>query len=82
MLSGYQFIVGGIILILCGLLLGGRMGAVSASAIGILVYLAFVSAVAYSLWGTALKIQSGIEGGSVRIHESGVRCDLIRMAVG
>ena len=32
--------------------------------------------------GTALKIQSGIEGGSVRIHESGVRCDLIRMAVG
>ena len=50
-----QFIVGGIILILCGLLLGGRMGAVSASAIGILVYLAFVSAVAYSLWGLLLK---------------------------
>lgn len=55
MLSGYQFIAGGIILILCGLLLGGRMGAVSASAIGILVYLAFVSAVAYSLWGLLLK---------------------------
>ena len=55
MLSGYQFIVGGVILILCGLLLGGQMGAVSASVIGILVYLAFVSAVAYSLWGLLLK---------------------------
>ena len=32
--------------------------------------------------GTALKIQSGIKGGGVRIHESGVRCDLIRMVVG
>ena len=42
-------------ILLCGLLLGGQMGEISASAIGILVYLAFVSAVAYSLWGLLLK---------------------------
>lgn len=55
MLSGYQFIVGGVILALCGLLFGGRVNSVSAPAIGILVYLALVSAVAYSLWGLLLK---------------------------
>lgn len=55
MLSGYQFIIGGAVLSLAGLALGGRITAVSLPAIGLLGYLAFVSAAAYSLWGVLLK---------------------------
>lgn len=55
MLSGYQFIAGGLILSLLGLLMGGRLQRISLAAVGILVYLAIVSAVAYSLWGMLLK---------------------------
>ena len=36
-------------------LLGGRIDLGSAGAIGILIYLAFLSAIAYSLWGVLLK---------------------------
>ena len=54
-LSGWQFVLGGLIMIVCGLLFGGRLEVVSASGIAMLVYLAVVSAVAYSLWGMLLK---------------------------
>ena len=55
MLSGYQFIVGGIILTAAGFVMGGRLNTVSAGGVTMLIYLAFVSAVAYSLWGMLLK---------------------------
>lgn len=55
MLSGYQFMLGGLVMILCGYVFGGRLMGLSGKAAGILVYLAFVSAVAYSLWGILLK---------------------------
>lgn len=55
MLSGYQFILGGIIMILAGYGMGGRISAASVPAVGLLLYLALVSAVAYSLWGILLK---------------------------
>lgn len=54
-LSGYQFVAGGIVMILIGILMGGQLSVVSAQGIGVLVYLAMVSAVAYSLWGILLK---------------------------
>lgn len=54
-LSGYQFILGGIIMIVAGLLMGGKLTVVSGRGIGMLIYLAFVSAIAYSLWGILLK---------------------------
>lgn len=54
-LSGYQFFIGGIILTVTGFLLGGKIGAVSTFGILILLYLAFVSAFAYSLWSILLK---------------------------
>ncbi len=54
-LSGYQFVFGGILLTLIGLISGGRLQNVTYASIGILLYLAFVSAVAYSLWGILLK---------------------------
>ena len=55
MLSGYQFIVGGIILSAAGFAMGGRLSIVSTEGVLILIYLALVSAVAYSLWGMLLK---------------------------
>ncbi len=54
-ISGYQFIMGGIVMIISGFTFGGEVMFVSAKAIGVLVYLAFLSAIAYSLWGILLK---------------------------
>lgn len=54
-LSGYQFVAGGLIMILAGLIMGGRLHTWSVSGVIMLLYLATISAVAYSLWGTLLK---------------------------
>lgn len=54
-LSGWQFFVGGLVMILCGWCMGGRLVLDSLPAFGVLLYLAFLSAVAYSLWGILLK---------------------------
>ena len=54
MLSGYQFICGGLILSAIGLLSGGRL-AFNGRAVLILLWLAMVSAIAYSLWSLLLK---------------------------
>lgn len=59
MLSGYQFILGGILLIVLGLALGGRIGLEGTESVvrtvGVLLYLAFLSAAAYTIWGILLK---------------------------
>ena len=55
MLSGYQFLVGGIIMALCGFAAGGRVSGFTASSFGLLFYMACISAVAYTLWGILLK---------------------------
>ena len=55
MLSGYQFVIGGIIMIIGGKIAGGSLGRLTGPAIGMLLWLAIVSAVAYSLWGILLK---------------------------
>ncbi len=54
LLSGWQFFFGGLALAVCGALLGGQL-TVTAEGIGLLVYLAFLSAAAYTLWGLLLK---------------------------
>ncbi len=54
-LSGYQFLLGGIILIAVGAVMGGRMGDISLEGALILIYLALISSVAYTLWGLLLK---------------------------
>jgi drug/metabolite transporter (DMT)-like permease len=54
-LSSWQFIVGGVIMVICGLVAGGRIEKWTPSGIAMLLYLATVSAVAYSLWGILLK---------------------------
>ena len=55
LLSGYQFMLGGIVMILCGAFMGGRLEYTGLSSFGILIYLAFLSAAAYSLWSLLLK---------------------------
>lgn len=57
-LSGYQFMLGGIVMIIIGLCFGGKIDLGSLPGIGVLVYLAFLSAIAYSLWGILLKYNS------------------------
>ena len=54
-LSGYQFIIGGLVMTLIGLVFGGTLPVVTGQGIILLMYLAFISAVAYSLWGILLK---------------------------
>lgn len=54
-LSGYQFAFGGVLMIISGLLLGGRINGFTPKAVVVLLYLAFLSAVAYTLWGILLK---------------------------
>lgn len=54
-LSGYQFFIGGVVMIVCGLAAGGRLSRFSGAGTAMLIYLAFISAAAYSLWGILLK---------------------------
>lgn len=55
MLSGAQFIVGGLVMMAVGSVMGGRFHAAGASGVMLLVYLALISSVAYTLWGILLK---------------------------
>lgn len=57
-LSGWQFVIGGGIMIIVGLILGGVIEKVSLGAILSLAYLGFLSAAAYSLWGVLLSCNS------------------------
>lgn len=54
-ISGYQFLAGGIVMIAAGAVLGGHIVIGSVKAFAVLAYLAFISAAAYSLWGVLLK---------------------------
>lgn len=54
-LSGYQFLVGGLVMILCGGAMGGRLTIMTVGGAAMLIYLALVSAIAYSVWGILLK---------------------------
>ena len=54
MLSGWQFLVGGIVMSIAGLMMGGHLEGFNVSAVLMLIYLAFISSVAYSLWSILL----------------------------
>lgn len=54
MMSGYQFLIGGIFMAIAGLLTGGRLTVFTLNGGVLLLYLAFISAMAYSLWATLL----------------------------
>ena len=55
MLSGWQFLAGGAVMWLAGTVGGGTLAVPTPAGLGILVYLAFVSAAAYTLWSMLLK---------------------------
>ena len=57
-ISGYQFILGGAVMVIIGLSFGGEINLASSGGIAVLVYLSFLSAIAYSLWGILLKYNS------------------------
>ena len=54
-ISGYQFIIGGIFMVAVGLAFGGVMTLASIEGLLVLLYLSLLSAVAYALWGMLLK---------------------------
>jgi drug/metabolite transporter (DMT)-like permease len=54
-ISGYQFMLGGAVMVIVGLIAGGKIDYVTPKGIAILVYLSFLSAIAYALWGVLLK---------------------------
>lgn len=55
MLTGWQFVLGGILLAVVGRALGGHIVLNNIKAVGILAYLSIYGAVAYALWSVLLK---------------------------
>lgn len=55
LLSAYQFMAGGMLMMVIGFAGGGSFTVVSGKGIAMLFYLAFISAAAFSLWGMLLK---------------------------
>lgn len=55
MLSGWQFLFGGLVMSILGKISGGELPFLTFSNSGVLAYLAFISAGAYSLWSLLLK---------------------------
>lgn len=54
LLSGYQFAFGGIVMAMLGVFTGGKLQYWKIEGVGILLYLALVSAIAYTLWSVLL----------------------------
>ena len=54
-LSGYQFLLGGMVLFVIGSLMGGSLAFYSPQCVLNLIYMGFISAGAYTLWGVLLK---------------------------
>ena len=54
-LSGYQFIIGGCVMMGAGFALGGRLTRITGAGVAVWMYLAFLSAAAYSIWSILLK---------------------------
>ena len=55
LLSGYQFMLGGAVLITVALCAGGHLKVTRPVSILLILYMAFISSAAYTLWGLLLK---------------------------
>lgn len=55
MMSAWQFLLGGIVMSIIGFALGGRISGFDLRSVLLLIYLASLSAIAYSLWASLLK---------------------------
>lgn len=58
LLSGWQFVLGGVGLMVMGVTGGGTLSPTGPSAIALLAYMAFISAAAYSMWSLLLSVNS------------------------
>ena len=54
-LSGYQFFLGGVVMCIVGLIAGGQVTNFTLASTSLLIYLAMISSVAYTVWGILLK---------------------------
>ena len=54
-ISGYQFMAGGIVMVVTGIATGGVIDLSDYRGVLIILYLALLSAIAYALWGILLK---------------------------
>lgn len=54
-LSGYQFCIGGLVMAAMGKAMGGHLTVTEPAAFLLLLYMAMISAVAYTIWGILLK---------------------------
>ncbi len=54
-LSGYQFFLGGAVMAIAGFIAGGRISGFTLGSTALLIYLAMISSVAYTVWGILLK---------------------------
>ena len=54
-LTAYQLIIGGVVLVIVGLTMGGEITQITIQGILLLLYLAFLSAVAFTIWAVLLK---------------------------
>lgn len=55
LLSGWQFVTGGVVLLGCGLAMGGSLCPISPGpALTLILYMGFISAMAYTLWSRLL----------------------------
>jgi drug/metabolite transporter (DMT)-like permease len=54
-ITGYQLLFGGLVLVLIGLAGKGNLPVISASGFGMLIYLALLSAVSFTIWTVLLK---------------------------
>ncbi|MGI5896908.1 MAG: EamA family transporter [Oscillospiraceae bacterium] len=55
MITGYQLLIGGAVLVLIGLAGGGHISIDSVEALALFLYLALLSSVAFALWTALLK---------------------------
>ena len=55
LLSGWQFCFGGLVMVFAGRIMGGSLTFYEAGCVPLLLYMALISAVAYTLWGTLMK---------------------------
>lgn len=63
--TGYNLLIGGAVLTAAGLIGGGRLGSGGAAGAAVLLYLAFLSAAAFTLWTMLLKHH---EVGSISVY--------------
>lgn len=54
-ITAYQTLLGGALLIVLGILLGGKVGQIDAKSAGLLIYMALLSTGAFSIWTLLLK---------------------------